>query len=261
MLNVDRLYKHLAALAAIAIAVLASGCGDIVSGTGEQGNVNYALFTDYEVDVSNIRSATIVTGYTQRINVSLTASGEDEVGDSSVTHRVDPSNGIALTILSTGAVPDFEINASEPGTYTVETLLEGDVLDAIELTFAEPESIDFNTMVRTPWSESFSPVPEGAMTSVEEGTEISFVPEPRGPGGTQLVGDVDVEVSFDPSWAVVPGSNINGLYTNGWWSLGGPSTFYIIEPPDDGTVLATIKDSVNGIASTHTFLVDEVDKF
>jgi len=251
--------RRLLLAALVATLSFASACGDLVGAAGEQGNVTYALFTDYEVDVSDIRVVTLVAGHPQTLHVNLTSNGRREARSGQIDHRVTPSEGATLDV-GFGVVPNVDILATTPGTYTIETVVRGEVLDSIDLTFDAPDTMRLHPRVRAPWTTDWQPVPEGALATVEEGTEVSFVPEPLDATGQQLVGDVEVQLSFDPEWSVVPGSNLNGIYTNGWWSLSGPSTFYFIEPPDEGNVTATVRDDVNGIEATLTFFVEPVDK-
>ena len=255
-----KLFRRLLILTLLSsLAIMATACGDLVGATGDQGLVNYSLRTNYDVELEDLRAVTLVTGHWQAIQIRLTSEGEREVGEATVDHRVVPSEGIEVTIAQAGDVPDLELRAATPGTYTLETLHGGEVLDSIELTFDAASAIQINPKVRAPWSESWISVTEGELTTIDEGTEVSFVPEPVDASGRQLVGNMDLEATFDPAWAIVPGSNLQGLYSNGWWRLQGPATFFVIEPPDDGTLTMTLRDAGDGLQATHTFLVTPVD--
>lgn len=237
--------------------VLFTGCGDLVTGTGEEGLVRYTLYTDYDVDEFDITDATIVAGHTQRIVSHLTNRGETELGNAQLTHRVTPSSGVSFDLIDAGQqVPDIDITVSDPGTYTIETLDGLDVVDQISLTFDTPAALSVTTQVRDRCETDFNIV-AGSTTTVGEGAQVAFVPIPVDAAGQRLAGDMEILVTWDPGYAVASGQNLNGVYEDGSWRLGGPTSFYFIDP---GTITATFEDPASDAVVTQTFEVTPVDQ-
>ncbi len=237
-------------------AALSTGCGDLVTGTGEEGLVRYTLYTDYDLEETSIKDVTIVAGHTQRITAHLTNRGETEVGNDNLTHRVVPATGVTLLLTSTEQqVPDLEITVEIPGTYTIETLNAGEVIDHIDLDFDSPAALTLATQVRDRCQTDFRIV-SGSTISVGEGSQVAFVPIPVDSAGARLAGDMDLLVHWDPGNAVASGQNLNGVYEDGSWRLGGPTSFYFIEP---GTITSTFTDPAGSATVMQTFEVAPVD--
>ena len=55
--------------------VLLGACGDVTKSNGEFNRVSYSLYTTYLVDESSLTDVSLLIGYDQRINTSLTVSG------------------------------------------------------------------------------------------------------------------------------------------------------------------------------------------
>ena len=246
-----------------AITVLASGCGELVSAAGSSGNVVYSIQTNYEVDVPSLTEATLITGHMQTIHCDLTAGGFFDTLLEPVTHEVLPREGISFSSRDIGLfdAPSLDLMVDTPGMYTITTYAGNTRLDTIDLSFDTPASIRLNPKVRAPHADEFIDVPQDGLISVKEGAQMTFVPEPLDALGDTMIGEFDARFSFEPEWAVVPGQNINGAYTDGWWSLTGPSNFYVIEAPADQTLTVTANDSVNNTDGVATFLVEPVDIF
>ena len=237
--------------------VAASGCGDVVGSTGELGNLYYALFIDYDAEYEGLDENRLITGYDHQINVYLTAAGKDEVDrPSEIAHDVDADIPVGLAQINYGpnTVPSVVLDVAVPGPVTLESHFDGRLLDKLELHFDTPDAIDLVTYVRPPFDDDFDAT-YNDLISVEEGAQLMFVPIPITSTGIRLVGDISTLVDVDPEWAAVPGMNVNGVYEDGYWGLGGADSWYIIEP---GTVSFTFIEVVSGASGTATFLVEPV---
>ncbi len=233
------------------------GCGDVTSTTGEEGNIGYALHTDYDSLEDDLTEVGIITGHQQLLSTSLTSAGEEEVEDpGTLEHSVSPTEGCSLELVdSEGNLADFLVTATTPGEYTFESTLDGELFDRITLRFDDPSSLEILTWVRAPGAEEFHTA-NGVGTSVEEGAQATFVLIPMDAAGDRLAGDIDTTWSADPSWAVVPGENVYGVYEQSVWSASSPFSIYFIEP---GPVAMTIMDPINALDSTVDFVVEPVD--
>ena len=66
----------------LALTFTAAACGtDLTGAMGDEGHLYYSLVTDYEVPGNDLRTVSIVTGYTQRIHVRLTDEGREFVAE------------------------------------------------------------------------------------------------------------------------------------------------------------------------------------
>ena len=91
------LYRYQwALLTALSLSLI--GCGDVVSGTGEFGKVNYSLYTVYQSETSSITQSKLLVGHRQRIMTELTMRGSRDVDNpSTLTHVMTPAEGASLT--------------------------------------------------------------------------------------------------------------------------------------------------------------------
>ena len=236
-------------------AMATSGCGDVVGSSGDYGNLYYALFIDYDAEYEGLDENRLITGYDHQINVHLTAQGQEDVDrPSEIAHDVDADIPVGLAQINYGTnqVPDLIIDVAVPGPVTLESHYDGRLLDKLELHFDTPDAIDLVTYVRPPWDDDFDAT-DSDVISVEEGAQLMLVPIPVTNTGHRLVGDISTVVEIDPEWAAVPGMNVNGVYEDGYWGLGGADSWYIIEP---GNVTFTFVEVVSGAIGTRTFLVD-----
>ena len=125
-------------------------CGDTVSGTGEFGKVNYSLYTVYLSETSAIQDGKLLVGHPQTIMTELTLSGSREVDDpTKLTHTVSPAEDTTLYVSDDGFdVPDARLTVNEPGSYSLETQVSGELFDRIQLEFAKPDRLDVVTWVK-----------------------------------------------------------------------------------------------------------------
>ncbi len=235
----------------------AAGCGFTTGSNGELGRLSYSMWTDFDPEFAELDSARIVTGHTQRVDTRLTDEGEQRAGDdaAAIDHVVTPADGVELEVDDfTSAVPGFTLNVTLPGTYTVESMLDGDVFDRIQLTFEAPDTVGLVTNLRAPGAEEFVEASASGTVTVAEGTHLSFLPFGEHTGD-RLVGGVAVEWSANPPWAVVEDMNVEAIEGGVVeWTTDDPM-LYVIEP---GLVTVTFDDLPNGVAGSRTFDVTPV---
>jgi hypothetical protein len=234
-----------------------TGCVDVTSSIGEEGRLLYSLSTDYDVPQGDLTDARIVTRHEQYIAVQLTALGRKELDTAQlIQHRVVPAEGVTITQGTgyDGDPADFSILVAEPGVYVVESSDGGELVDRIELTFAEVGGFQLATMVRAPWGEGFDTA-AGDPIAVEEGSQVTFQPIPVDQAGQRLAGDLSTTVAVDPEWAVVPGQGVLATWENGVWSVDGEINFYFIEPT---LVTFIVTDPVSGATGEQVFDVTPI---
>jgi len=244
------------AVAALALVPTLSACGDLTDAESDNGLFRFRLVTDYEVPEDDLRDATIVAGHEQELDIDLTNAGEDEVEDASdITYRITPSDGVETDLFggSSSNPPDLDINVPETGTYRIDAMLGGEVVDGIDLMFETSDAIELSVRVRQPWGEDFNKA-NGASSTVTEGAQATFLPIPLGTGGKRLAGDIEVDVTATPEELVVPGASVGGVYEQGVWTVSGEIDFYFIDP---GDVDIRLLDTVSGAEGTHSFTVED----
>ena len=232
------------------------GCENYTGSVGELGRIVYGLSSDYEVDDVGLSGALIVTGHPQRIMTSLTSSGEGRIREpGEVSHRVTPVEGALLEhSYEDDGIADFDLTVELEGVYTVESLVDGNVVDRIDLTFGTPSYLDLITWIREPNEEGFDDVTDEG-TPVPRYTQVAFVPVPMGEGEQRLVGDISVETSASPEGAIITGSNVYGVFEQIVLATSNPPSIYLVEP---GAVSITVSDVPNGVDAVRDFeVVDE----
>ena len=152
-------------------------------------------------------------------------------------------------------VPDARVNVSEPGEYTLETRLAGNLFDRITLTFAKPERLDVIPWVKLAQNDAFEKVSTNGNILVSEGTQVSIIPVPIAADGERIMGDFEVDISATPAWAMVATENIIGAYEQNIMSSGDPVSLVFIEP---GEVQVTVRDAVNGVEGVLYFSVESL---
>ena len=244
-------------LASLALALLATGCGDMNSSTGQLGRLNYSLHSDFLVDGSALVGTSILTGHPQTIRVDLTDSGEDDANNpEDIEHTATPSEGVTIeTWESSSDVGSMTITVTTPGDYVIESMLDGQVFDWLTLTFDSPSSMDLVTWLRQPNGEDFDQA-SGSPIFADEGTQAAFVPIPLDASGDRIAGDFVPVISADPEWAVVTGVNVLGIYEQNVVVARSPASVYFIEP---GAIAITIADDVNGVDAVADFDVAPVN--
>ncbi len=235
------------------------GCGDTTAGTGDRGRVVYELDTHYLSKSSSLKEVDILTGYAQTIRTRLTQEGARAVeSPATLTHRVKPSQGVELEVVEDGYdVQDVRIRVSVPGDYSLETRQGGALFDRISLQFDKPESLEVITWVRRSMDSAFGQVGSEGRIQVDEGTQVTVIPVPKGAEGKRILGDFEAEITGSPSWAVVAARNIMGVYEQWVWSSGEPVNLVFIEP---GEVEVKVRDAVNDVERTLLFTVAESER-
>ncbi len=244
-------------LAALALALLATGCGDMSSSTGQLGRLNYSLHSDFLVDGSALVGTSILTGHAQTITVDLTDSGENDTDDpEDIVHTATPSAGVTIETWESGSdVGHMTITVSTPGDYVIESMLDGAVFDWLTLTFDSPTSMDLVTWLRQPNGEDFDKA-SGSPIIVAEGTQAAFVPIPLDASGDRIAGDFVPVITADPEWAVVTGVNVLGIYEQNVVVARSPASVYFIEP---GAISVSVADDVHNVDGVADFDVSPVN--
>ena len=242
-------------LAVVALGSLLTGCGDITGATGDLGRIDYWLHTDYVIDDWSLAEVSILTGHQQRINTELTTKGANDAHDREITHTVTPSTGVTVEHDDfSDAVSDLLITVDEPGIYTVESVINGEVFDKIDLEFDAPSELGQITFARAPDSDEFAEL-SSASPTVQEGTQAVFLPIPYDASGSRIAGDITVKLTADPEDMIVEGSNVLGVYEQGVIWSSSPSTIYFV---DSGEVTISLTDVPNGVTAATTFTVEEL---
>jgi hypothetical protein len=231
------------------------GCGDLTDSVGEQGRLRFSLATDYELDEDELTDAVIVAGHTQHIDVELTNKGEEDINEpDEITYRIEPDGADVDAIAVSGNdPPDLDLRAEEPGTYTVDAVYKGNIVDSIRLRFDTPNNLELSVRVRVPFDDDFDPVSNEAAVRVPEGTQATFLPIPKR-GAQRLAGEITTEVTATPKELVVPGEGASLVYEQSVWSVEGNVDFYFIDP---GDVTITITDPISGASGSFMFEVTD----
>lgn len=241
----------------LAFAASLVGCGDVTTGTGDLGNVRYALHSDHLVDDPSLQEVTLIAGHPQHLSCSLTDQGDTEAGSSAdqIVHSVTPEGATVENFGNEDGIGDLEVTVTVPGAYSIESHLGDELFDTIELNFDVPTELDLMTRVREPYADDWETLPETTST-IGEGAQVALLAIPVDSTGTRLAGHFDVEVIADPTWAVAPSWNVLGIYEQNIVGGSEPMSLYFVEP---GLVSITITDLANGVSVTRDFDVLPVD--
>ncbi|MFH1463982.1 MAG: hypothetical protein ABIO70_06335 [Pseudomonadota bacterium] len=233
------------------VAPFATACGDITRATGELGNLEYELFTDYEMGLARLDEVAILTGHTQTLYLDLADEDDaDRLDLSTVHHAVSPSAGVTLDYhADEDGLFDLDILVEQPGEYTLTTEIEGEVFDYVYLRFDAPTALESATWVRAPGAEDFERAPGDGLV-IAEGTQISFVPIPLDAGGDRIVGRIAVVTTSDPAEATVPSFTDLGTYEDGVVGSIDTTSVYVIEP---GPLTMMLTDEPNGVTFEQVF--------
>lgn len=235
----------------VALALLAagsSGCYTVVTGSnGELGRLRYALATDYETDTDELTELPLITGYRHALFVDLTERGERDAGDApeSIVHR---GPGVESGEPVDGDVPDLSVQVDVPGTSAIESMLDGDLFDRIELTYADPTRLELVTWVRGPWEDAWTDASGGGDLTLTEGAQVSFLAIPLD-GSTRLGGSFAPTIDVDRPELVVPDADVAAVQEGGVTGSLEDVTYYVVEP---GLVTFTFADPVHGVTATRT---------
>lgn len=235
--------SHYLAAALFTIAALALGaCGDITSSVGEKGRVIYSLYTVYESDSQELTKVDILTRHQQRINTMLTSQGDKDIGDPGVLkHKMSPSDGVTIEQVDDGYdVPDVRITVTTPGTYALETYEDDELFDRVKLHFEHPVELSLVTWMSAADEDDFSKK-SGDTISASTGSQVTFVPIPKGADGQRILGDISFNMESDPTDAAVRVKNLLGVYEDGIVYHAEPVSFVLMQ---SGTITITIADSL-----------------
>jgi hypothetical protein len=253
-------YTRFAPLWGIVSALLLSiGCGDLTDSVGEQGRLRFTLATNYVVDEDELTDALLVAGHVQELDVELTNKGDDDINEpDEVTYRIHPTPGTDLDLVAGGDddPPDLRVMVKQPGSYRLDALYQGNIVDTIELDFDTPDSLELSVKIRKPFDDDFDAVSSGASpVPVVEGAQATFLPIPK-KGKRRLAGTITTEVSATPKELVVPGEGASLVYEQDVWSVEGNVDFYFIDP---GKVTITITDPISKASGSYTFMVSDAE--
>jgi hypothetical protein len=245
----------------IAASLLLAACRDDSDQVnGELGHLSYSLGTIRGLESSSLTDVDIVTHHTQPITVTMGHNGERDAKKDAwqIIHRISPGSGATLVQEDfSGAeekpdrAPSFTINAEDPGLYLLESLLNGEVFDRINISFALPTSIELLTWTRPPYGEAFGSV-EGGFVDVQEGTQLAWRGIPLDSDGNRLAGEIGTGFSAIPAEMVVPAQNVYDLSDEDEFYGGVIPSLYFIE---EGDITITLSDTVNDASATRHFTV------
>jgi hypothetical protein len=240
----------------VSILFTSIACGDITSSTGELGRIEYSLSTHYKLDQSLIDTS-ILTGHTQSIDVGLTYKGSSDADDpSSILHSIRPSDGATISWEeSINEAPDINILVTEPGIYTIESSLNGTLFDKIDLNFADPSEYSLITWLRSREETEFRVINETAIPAME-GDQAAFLAVPYDNSGNRIAGEMALDMSASPSWAVSQGFNVLEIYEQTVSGGPAPVSVYFIEP---GNVEISWSDRIHAITTSQAFTVAPVN--
>jgi len=230
-----------------------TACGDITDAVGELGNLQYELGTDYEMGRADLDEVSILTNHEQTLYLDLVDQGDaDRYDMATVHHSMTPNAGVTLRYdADEEGLGSLDLLVTIPGDYTLTTEVDGEVLDYVYLRFDVPQTLDAATWIRPPGAEEFERA-IGDGISIEEGTQISFVPIPLDAAGERIAGRLDVVTTSDPEGAVVPAWDDWGTYEDEVVGSVDPTSVYVIEP---GPLTLTVTDEPNEASFSQVFEV------
>ena len=200
---------------------------------------------------------TILTGHPQTIRAELTSKGLSDAADPSrIRHTVTPSSGVSVVADDTSGLdaPDLVVTVTDPGSYRLESSLNGVTFDQIDLSFEAPAEYDLITWLRPKDADEFETVND-AVTSATEGDQAAFLAVPYNTEGVRIAGDMTLGMTASPEWAVTQGFNVLGIYEQRVSGSPAPVSVYFIEP---GPVDINWTDAAHGLTVTHSFDVEAI---
>jgi hypothetical protein len=233
---------------------------DLTTANGELGRLSYSLGTGYFVDGNDLTQEEIVTGHLQSFAVSLSNKGVRDAGKHAfeITHTISPNTGVEfveeeISDEDDNRPPNFSLVVHDPGTYTIESQLDGDEFDRVTFQFAEPVALEMVTWARAPYAEDFQSASDG--DSLEEGTQLAFLGIPLNDKGDRLVGDIQTDFTADPATSVVPAQNVYDVNETDTINSESVPSLYFIEP---GDITVTLSDTVNPAKAQSQFHIRSV---
>jgi len=243
-------------IVAILLSVVTGCWDDSNKATGDMGVLKYHLNTKYDAD-GNLKTGILPTKISHRIGAYST--GEEHLGRyDKIYHTVEPAeNAVLINHDNTYDVPDFTIKVSKAGSYRITTKNDKKVLDTITLKFEDPASLDVIAKIREPYGTKFVNKTGTGSITVEEGSQVAFIPYLKTTSGTRMIGNVPCKFTADPEWMVVPDVEDTYITEDTSIAFGYESTFYFIE---EGVVTFSFKNNESGYTGTKEFDVNPVSK-
>lgn len=215
---------------------LTTGCFTEVSASnGELGRLTYSFVLDFDPQQDELTAFPLMTRYDHRILTDLTSAGERRLDDpDELFHTSD-----GATIQSDGDL--FTIRTEQPGPVRIESMVDGELFDTIELQFADPTGLELVTWVRAPWEDEWVAAPGLEPLDVVTGTQISFLTIPVA-DDTRLGGSFVPEVTVESPDLVVPDRQVLAVQEGGitdfdtitYYAVGEGSTSFRMSEPNHG---------------------------
>lgn len=245
-------FRIIFAASIVAASSMLAGCGDVVANEGNLGNLVYALFTDYNVEETELSEALLITGVEHRIMVTE-APGADVSGKSQIAHRLYPDTNSLIETSDSGGVGigDAILTVNDAGDYTLQSWNGNELVDYIELKFVDADKLDVMTFLREPDQDEFGCV-DGNNATVPLYSQVTFLAAPVDIDGNRLVGDIGLEISVSPVDSMIQVYNLDGVYENEVWESSTPMNMLFVEP---GDVVVTLTEPLTGLTATVSFTV------
>ncbi|MEQ1569807.1 MAG: hypothetical protein ABMA64_29495 [Myxococcota bacterium] len=236
----------------VVAASLAAGChGDFLRSNGALGRISYGYGLDYEGG-DDLTDLWLETGYEQSFSAELTPEGARWV-DGRGAGIVHSAAGARVESDSDDtALAGFSILAQEPGTYRLESTLDRDLVDYIDLRFEDPTHLDLITFLREPWQEEWSRLGVADEVLATEGAQIAFLAIPMA-DDHRLGAEYEPDVAIDVPELVVPDATVLAVQEGGITGAVNTDLYYLIEP---GVVTFTVSDPVHGVAVERAVTVE-----
>lgn len=244
---------RLASLIAIVTASAAIGCGDSVANRGNLGNLVYTLFTQYEIEETELSAVSLITGVQHRIVVTG-APGADIKQRSTISHILSPANDneiVTDTPTDDASIGDALVTVNLPGTYTLQSWKETELVDYIVLKFVEASDLRVVIFLKLPESQKFAHA-AGDFLTVPLWTQATFLAAPVDADGNDLVGDIGLEIATSPQDSLIRLSNLISVTEMDVWESAYPINMLFVET---GTIQVTFTEPLTGLSKVLTFNV------
>lgn len=236
-----------------------SACNvDSVTANGVLGRLTFSLSSAAYLEPSDLTGVSVVTGHPQSVLVGTSDAGARAADgrEGLLLYRVSPSDGVYVEQGARdedlGAPPALALTVTQPGDYTLEATLDGDVFDYLPLTFDAPSALELALFTRVPYGDDFTPT-EAPLTVVE-GTQLAWLAIPLGPSGDRLAGQIATSFSADPAGAVVPAADVAYVNEDEVYTDTTVPSVYFIEP---GLLSLIVSDDVNPASASVAVTVTE----
>lgn len=245
--------RLIACLIVVAGASTAVGCGDSVANQGNLGNLVYTLFTQYEIEESELSAVSLITGVQHRIVVTQ-APGADIKQRSTIQHVLFPAGDTEITTdtpTDDSSVGDALLTINIPGKYTLQSWKDTELVDYIVLNFVQASDLRVVIFLKTPESQEFAHA-AGDFLTVPLWTQATFLAAPVDADDNDLVGDIGLEVSTEPQDSLIRLSNLISVTEMDVWESAYPINMLFVET---GTIQVTFTEPLTGLSKMLTFNV------